>query len=178
METRTETRPPVIRTERLSLRPFMAEDEDAMVDMLTDPRVSATYMLPDFRSREEAAALFARLTALSGQPGHFIYGFYLRDRLIGFLNDVAFTADTAEVGYVVAPAWQNHGYATEALRACIGVLFSLGFDRVAAGYFAGNEASRRVMEKCGLRPAGYSELIDYRGREMECVYCEICREKP
>ena len=86
METRTEMRPPVIRTERLSLRPFMAEDEDAMVELLTDPRVSATYMLPDFRSREEAAALFARLKALSGQPGHFIYGFYLRDKLVGFLN--------------------------------------------------------------------------------------------
>lgn len=177
METRTALRPPVIHTDHLALRPFMAEDEDAVVAMLTDPRVSATYVLPDFHRREDAVALFMRLLVLSGRPGHFIYGIYLHNTPVGFLNDVSFSEDAVEVGYVVAPEHWNRGYATEVLRACIDALFALGFSRVTAGYFEGNIASRRVMEKCGMRPAGHTETIDYRGRETTCVYYEILREE-
>ena len=173
MKPETSARPAVIHTERLALRPFMAEDEEDMIGILADPAVSRTYMLPDFSSRAEAARLFERLLYLSGAPDHFIYGIYLHNRLIGFLNDVEINGDAIELGYVISPAHWNRGYATEALGACIDALFSLGFETVLAGYFEGNDASRRVMEKCGMRPAGWSERMDYRGEEKNCVYMEI-----
>ena len=47
-----------------------------------------------------------------------------------------------------ASSQAGHGYATEAVRAVLEELRDMGFRRVTAGYFEGNEASHRVMEKC------------------------------
>ncbi|MBQ9301043.1 MAG: GNAT family N-acetyltransferase [Clostridia bacterium] len=175
MAGKTAARPPVIPTARLTLRPFRAADAPDMVDLLTDPAVSRTYVLPDFPRREDAAGLFARLLAMSGAPEHFIYGISLGERIIGFVNDVQTGETDIELGYVIAPAHWNRGYAAEALAACIEALFALGFDTVSAGYFEGNEASRRVMEKCGMRPACKSQVIVYRGQERVCIYYEISK---
>ena len=38
MRIRTAERPPVIHTARLALRPFIAEDEDAMIGDVSDPQ--------------------------------------------------------------------------------------------------------------------------------------------
>ena len=177
MECRTAGRPAVIHTPRLSLRPFCEEDAAEMTELLTDRCVSKTYMLPEFTCREEAQALFERLLLLSHKQEHFIYGIYREGALAGFLNDVEITDDAIEVGYVIAPAFQNKGYATEALGACVRTLFGLGFRRVIAGYFYENTASRRVMEKCGMRPAFRTAEIMYRGEKKRCVFYEISAEE-
>jgi RimJ/RimL family protein N-acetyltransferase len=58
----------------------------------------------------------------------------------------------AELGWVLDPARTGQGYATEAMRAVIGVCFwALGLRRVQAGCFAANEPSWRLMERLGMR---------------------------
>ncbi|MBS44842.1 MAG: GNAT family N-acetyltransferase [Nocardioides sp.] len=58
----------------------------------------------------------------------------------------------AEVGYVLDPAHQGHGYGTEAVRALVGHAFGvLGVRWVVAACFADNEASWRLMERLGMR---------------------------
>ena len=49
----------------------------------------------------------------------------------------------------------------------------MGFRRVTAGYFEGNEASHRVMEKCGMQPVAYTDEEEYRGVRHLCRYCEV-----
>ncbi len=57
----------------------------------------------------------------------------------------------AELGWTLDPAYHGHGYATEAVRATIGLCFTdLGLRRVHAGCFAANEPSWRVMERAGM----------------------------
>ena len=52
-----------------------------------------------------------------------------------------------------------------------------GCPRVCASYFPGNESSRRVMEKCGMRFWRVSEKeLSYLGRERDLIYYEIGRE--
>ena len=177
MEIRTENKPPVIHTPRLALRPFAEEDRPAAVALLMRPEISKTYMLPVFTGPEDAARLFARLHALSHDPAHFVYGVYAEGRLIGFFNDVEIGTDAIEVGYVIDPDHWNRGYATEALTACIGALFALGFTAVNAGFFEGNIASRRVMEKSGMRPAYRTHEIEYRGETRRCIYFTITAEE-
>ena len=178
MEMKTAARPPILHTARLALRPFIAEDENAVVDLLTDPAIARTYILPDFPDRQEAVGLFDKLLVFSNRPERFVYGIYLQGRVIGFINDVLISEEEIELGYVIAPAHWNRGYATEALSACIEALFALGFGRVICGYFDGNEASRRVMEKCGMTPTGVTETIRYRGRDRLCVYRAIRNTAP
>lgn len=58
----------------------------------------------------------------------------------------------AEIGWVIAPAHQGQGYATEAARAALEICFEhLGLRRVTAGCFVENAASWRIMEKVGMR---------------------------
>jgi RimJ/RimL family protein N-acetyltransferase len=58
----------------------------------------------------------------------------------------------AEIGWVIAPAHQGQGYATEAARTALEICFEpLGLRRVTAGCFVENEASWRIMEKLGMR---------------------------
>jgi GrpB-like predicted nucleotidyltransferase (UPF0157 family)/RimJ/RimL family protein N-acetyltransferase/ribosomal protein S18 acetylase RimI-like enzyme len=172
------TRPRIIQTNRLILRPIRKDDAPDTVRILTNPRCAETYMLPDYPSPDDALPLARRLAALSEKTGaedKLVYGIALRedDRLIGFLNEVAREGDAMELGYVLHPNHWNRGYMTEAFREVIGMLFRCGYSAVRAGYFEENAASRRVMEKCGMTLTGESEEIDYRGRSHRCVYREI-----
>ena len=73
-------------------------------------------------------------------------------------------------------AEQYRGYASEALVTAIDELFRRGFKRVCAGYFEGNDASRRVMEKSGMKPTKEEAVISYRGVDHRCLFCEITHE--
>lgn len=58
----------------------------------------------------------------------------------------------AELGWILDPEQHGHGYATEAVRAIVGLCFGpLRLRRVYAECFADNEPSWRLMERLGMR---------------------------
>ncbi len=64
-----------------------------------------------------------------------------------------------EVGYRFLRDHWGQGYATEAATAAIRFGFDeLGLDRIVAVTMPTNEASRRVLEKCGLTFAGVMQV--------------------
>jgi ribosomal-protein-alanine N-acetyltransferase len=79
---------------------------------------------------------------------------------------------TARVGYtVVEPSW-GQGYATEALRALLAhLLADPRVHRVVAETLVGHAASRRVMEKAGMRLHG-QRLGEVDGEPAELVVYE------
>ena len=162
-----------IVTERLTLRPYRAEDRERLAEMLRNPEITKTFMVPDYPEKAQYDALADRLIKMSGDTVHLEYGVYLDGYMIGFVNDCGYDGDTIELGYVIDPAFRGHGYAPEAVRAVIGEIREMGFKKVVAGYFEGNTASLRVMEKCGLRPNGHTEEEEYRGRTYLCRECEM-----
>jgi RimJ/RimL family protein N-acetyltransferase len=60
-----------------------------------------------------------------------------------------------EIGFTIAPAYQGHGYATEAVRLLIGYLFGLGKHRITATCDARNAASAAVLERVDMRREGH-----------------------
>ncbi|MDO5495946.1 MAG: GNAT family protein [bacterium] len=61
----------------------------------------------------------------------------------------------AELGWCLAPGNEGRGFATEVAEELLSIAFEgLGVRRIEAGCFAENAASRRVMEKVGLRLEG------------------------
>ena len=163
----------VIKTDRLTLRPFEEGDLERTLAILTDTEVKKTYMLPDFASTEQAERLFRRFIELSGDPARFVYAVSNEEGIVGFLNDVERTETTVEMGYVIATPYWGRGYATEAFLAVIRELFAAGFTTVRAGAFSENIPSMRVMEKCGMCRTGETEIIPYRGVDRLCIYYEI-----
>ncbi len=65
----------------------------------------------------------------------------------------------ASLGYWIAHAEWNRGYATEAAQATLAWAFADGWHRVEAMHLSRNPASGRVMEKLGMRRE--ARLRDY-----------------
>ena len=166
----------LLTTARLVLKSLEDTDKTDLLRMSTDERVKKTYMMPDFTDQAQADAFFGRLKALSASDKRFVYGIYLKGTLIGFLNDCGEDGKAIELGYFIDPEHWNQGYATEALQAAIGELFRRDYQYVTAGYFAENPASRRVMEKCGMKPLDRESAVEYRGVTHRCLYCGIARQ--
>lgn len=158
------------QTERLEVKPMMQEDKEAVLDLLTSEIVGKTYMLPEYKCREEAEPLFLRLVQLSQDASRYVVGVYLDGQFIGMMNDVETKGTQVEMGYAYLPAYYNRGYATEAFRGAIDYLLDHGFETVVAGAFSENTASMRVMEKCGMTRLDYTDEIEYRGITHTCIY--------
>lgn len=165
------------KTNRLEVRPMTLEDWEAILDLLTDETVGRTYMLPDYKSKEEAEPLFRRLVALSQDESRYVAGIYLDGCFIGMMNETEIKDRQIEMGYALLPAYYNCGYATESFTGAITYLLSHGFETVAAGAFAENTASLRVMEKCGMVRRSQTDEIEYRGAVHTCVYYAITKKE-
>jgi RimJ/RimL family protein N-acetyltransferase len=76
-----------------------------------------------------------------------------------------------EVGYRFLKKYWGHGYATESARASIDFGFDeLALELIVAVALESNVASRRVLEKCGLREIGLTHVYG-----LEHVKYEIRR---
>ena len=162
-------------TPRLVLRPLLEEDRQAMIAIVCDPKVTKSYMIPDFESQEQKDAFFQKLMTISQNRDRFVYGIALDGMAIGFLNEVEKDDTSIELGYFIDSNHWNKGYASEALHAAIEELFRMGFSSVRAAHFEMNPASGRVMQKCGMTRFDKDETIDYRGQSHRCVYYAISR---
>ena len=66
-----------------------------------------------------------------------------------------------ELAYHFGKAWWHHGYATEAAIACLDAGFnSFGLQEIIAICFPEHIASRRVMEKAGMKYVGPARYYD------------------
>ncbi len=165
-----------ISTKRLTLSPIRRQSVPALAELLTDPQVKASYMVPELASLADALAMAGRIAQSSQDPQRILFGIHLEGRLIGILNETERLEDSVELGYALLPRFWGQGYCTEALESSIDYLFRQGFRTVIAGAFEENAASIRVMEKCGMTRQPRQDSIEYRGRLHRCVYYSI--QKP
>ena len=99
-------------------------------------------------------------------------------RLIGIILYFDEKEDSCEIGYGIGSGFWNQGYATEAVGRFLEYLFrEKGMHTVYASFFTGNDASRRVMEKCGMTFDRFSEKeLTYLGIERDLTYYAIHRK--
>ncbi len=161
-----------IQTKRLSIAPFAESDRTLLSMLLTDDAIKKTYLIPDFDSETALLGMIYAFLCLSRDENRFVRGIYHANELIGFVNDVEIEGREIELGYVIAPAHQNKGFATEMLEAVLSCLLEADFDVVRTGAFCENAPSIRVMEKCGMERSDRTEQIEYRGQIHNCVYYE------
>jgi len=148
-----------LETERLFLRRFTEDDVENLHDLDGDPEVMRfltggeptprgvieNEILPRFLRYHERFDGFGIWAAIEKSTGEFLGWF-------GFKPSEESVTDEVELGYRLRRSAWNKGYATEGSRALIRKGFTgLGVQRVFAQTMAVNLASRRVMEKSGLR---------------------------
>jgi RimJ/RimL family protein N-acetyltransferase len=148
-----------LETERLVLRRFTEDDVDNLVELDSDPDVMhfitggrltprdeiQNEVLPAFLGCYERFAGYGFWAALERSTEQFVGWFHLRPAEGAPPGEV-------ELGYRLRRSAWGKGYATEGSRALIRAGFEeLGAARVVASTMVVNVASRRVMEKAGLK---------------------------
>jgi RimJ/RimL family protein N-acetyltransferase len=174
-----------IETERLLLRPFVAEDFDAVFAMQSRPDV-ARYLYWDARDEEEVRdALEKKVagTAIRSEGDAVFLAAVLSStgELVGdmVLHLLSQEHSTAEIGFIVHPDHQGHGYATEAARPLLKLAFEdVQVHRVIGRVEPRNVASARVLEKLGMRQEAHlieNEFV--KGEwQSELIYAMLDRE--
>ncbi|MFT4296569.1 MAG: GNAT family protein [Micropruina sp.] len=151
-----------VHTARLTLRPAEASDAAATWEWRGLPEVNR--WLSAAPSRDDYLSAFAEPRRLAStliveRDGAPIGDLMLRVTDAWAQAEVADQARgvQAELGWTLDPSEQSYGYATEAVRALIGLCFDcLGIRRLEASCFAVNEPSWRLMERLGMRRELYA----------------------
>ncbi len=148
-----------LETERLVLRRFTMADADNLVSLDADPDVMRfvtagvrtsreeieNKFLPAFLGYYQRYEGFGFWAAVEKATGEFLGWFHFRPRPDADPGEI-------ELGYRLRKSAWGKGYATEGSRALIGKgFYEFGVQRVVAEAMAVNAASRRVMEKAGLK---------------------------
>ena len=100
-------------------------------------------------------------------------------RLIGIVLYFDEKDGACEIGYGIGSAYWGKGFATEAVRRFLAYLFEeKGLRTVTASFFTGNDASRRVREKCGMTYQRFSEReFEYLGAMRDLTYYAVDRQQ-
>src|SRR3972149_3932810 len=112
--------------------------------------------IPDevFETEKDAEACIERLVeAYKGTEGPFVYPVLLKDGRIhiGHVQAASIGEGRWEIGYHIGEAWQNVGYATEAVRYFVPYIMQrLNVRRLYGIIRADNLASGKVLEKSGF----------------------------
>ena len=148
-----------LETERLVLRRFTADDADLLVELDSDPEVMfwitggrttsreeiEADVLPAFLSYYERFEGYGFWAAVERATGEFLGWFHFRPA-------PGHPADEPELGYRLRRSAWGKGYAAEGSIALIDRGFrDFGVGRVLAETMVVHDASRRVMEKAGMR---------------------------
>lgn len=167
---------PVLETERLRIRPFVSDDVAHVHKLFQDigwldPRLTddeqwahnGRYVAWNTLNHQALADLYQPPTGdrviERRETGEFVglcgvVGIWGPFGVLPALGGQADGFSWPEVGlfWAVSPAQQGSGYASEAARALIEALFArFNLQRILAVTETENHASRRVMEKVGMR---------------------------
>lgn len=185
-----------LRTERMTLRPIAPDDSADVWEYQRLPEVLRFIPWP-VRSREEAHVhtlkrAGMRTLAASGDAIHFVMALHGepamgvdeasrgRDRVVGDVMVRVTNADHAqlELGWVLHPAFQGRGLATEAIAEVVRWTFeTLHPHRLNAHVDVRNTASGALCRRLGMRLEG-TQLEDYwdEGWQSSEIYGLLRRE--
>lgn len=160
----------IIKTERLELRCFTINDLDDMTEYRSNPKNNPFAPEDIWRSEHDAKDFYDFATLFyddnPNQPNWFRYFFAIRElgdeKVIGFCGIGApdFDRISTEVFYGLVNTKWNKGYATEATKAMLYFGFSeIKLERIIGFINPDNIASRRVLEKSGLKEIGALDNI-------------------
>jgi len=146
-----------LETNRLILRSWRDDDLDSMVAINQDPTVCQYF--PELGNRDTTLTLIDRIIKHDEAHGFSLYAVEMKatEEMIGFLGlmtpsfEAHFTP-AMEIGWRLSSQHWNQGLATEGAKAVLGHAFTdLNSEEIVSFTVINNHASRRVMEKIGMK---------------------------
>jgi RimJ/RimL family protein N-acetyltransferase len=148
-----------LETPRLRLRPLIEEDVGWLADLFAGPDVNR-YLWDEGSTVEQAKRNAEAVVSLDQHKFHFGH-WAIQDKDSGAIHGWTELSklrpwwgpsDEIALSYVLRPASWGRGIATEAAGRLLRHAFEAnGLETVMAVTMAGNTASKRVLEKLGMR---------------------------
>ena len=142
---------PILRTERLTLRPWRSADAEAVFDYARKPEATRFMLFDTHRTIQDA------IDFVDSAPSNPYRGYAVtignEDRAMGGCGlHPVLEHRKSEIGYILHPDIWGQGYGTEIVKELIRHGFEdLEFERIYARADERNIASWRIMEKAGMR---------------------------
>jgi RimJ/RimL family protein N-acetyltransferase len=162
-----------LETARFLLRPLITTDADWLAQLFVDPQVNRFLWdgpsAPEHARRTAEAVVSLDLTRCQ-------FGYWaIQDKVTGSIHGWAELSklrpwsgpsDEIALSYVLGPASWGRGIATEAAARLLRHAFEVQqLERVMAVIMAANTASKRVLEKLGMRLVHNAESVE--GKNLE-----------
>ena len=160
-----------METDRLIIDEIRATDKEAYFNNIShDKKVLETFICTYADSLEEFD-----FNKYLGREDLFAIRLKSSEELIGIILYFDEESGVCEIGYGIGSAYWGHGYATEAAKRFIRFLHEeKGIKKVTASFFTGNDASKHVMEKCGMTYDHFVEKeLMYLGQERDLTYFSV-----
>lgn len=174
---------PIIRGERVFLRPAEREDVATFVRWFNDADVleNLAMFMPMSQVGEEA--WFESMIAAQGRTRyHFVICLLADHRPIGTigLEEIDLVDGRAELGIAIGERGEwNRGYGTDAIRALCDFGFGeLRLERIGLLVYDGNDRARRAYAKAGFRHEGTMRHAHFsRGAHHDVHVMSILRDE-
>ena len=156
----------ILKTERLTLRPWRLEDLDDFYEYASMDGVGQMAGWSPHKEIEESRKILALFIEEKKTFAVEYEGKVIGSLGIEEYDEAELPAyqeqSGRELGYVLSKAYWGRGLMPEAVNAVIRYAFdTLRLDFLVCGHFTDNEQSKRVQEKCGFR---HVKLIQYETR--------------
>lgn len=172
----------VLETKQVILRPLQDSDANDIHRYLScDIEMHETFLFPDYHELSQTEAFIHQQIQQYDNPKFYQWAIVHKQTqetigLILTLNPNDFDFAT-EIGYAIARPYWNQGICSEALSVVSDYLFEIGYHRLVASYMVGNDASGRVMEKCGFEKEGLlKDALFYHNRFISLIQMSKIKE--
>ena len=185
MPVQPDTISPPFEGTAISLRPFEAEDVEALYALINHPDLTGRrYLhgdLPELAplSRRQVQALYEQ-SASSKDELHLVVALRPDGRLIGYASlEAGWDPHDPSISLVIAPQQQCRGYGTEAAQLMLRYFFEYTPAHVVTSWVADwNTAGRQFMRKCGFQEAGRMRRAGIlQGRYFDMVIHDLLRSE-
>jgi RimJ/RimL family protein N-acetyltransferase len=164
---------PTLTGRRVRLRPWHADDVDAVFTACQDAEIQRWTQVPVPYAREHAEEFVDGIAARTWAEGGGLFAVEPRDGgpLIGSIGLFPPHDGFAEAGYWTAPGRRRQGCTTEALGLlCAWAFHDVGLRRVELVVDPENAGSRGVAERAGFRAEGIvRQRFLHRGQRSHVV---------
>lgn len=168
----------VLKTSRLTLRPFTVDDAGAMFrNWASDKEVTKTLMWKTHESVEESKDILTDWVKNYDSKEYYQWAI-VPDELGEPIGSIAAVKQNdiikmVHIGYCIGKKWWHNGYMSEALARLMEFFFNeVGINRIESRHDPKNPHSGNVMKKCGMVCEGTSRQADWcnNGITDSCFY--------
>ncbi len=173
--------PPILYTDRLTLRRLTKNDYCDMFEYSCDPSLTKYLTWDPHPDKNYTHKYLTYIQSKYRSMEFFDWAIIYNGKMVGTCGFTTLNEQDnyGEIGYVVSPAYQNMGIATEAVTKVLEFGFDvLKLNRIEARFMIENSASRKIMEKVGMTFEGVlRESMYIKGRYVSVGIFSILRSE-